>query len=59
MERLKHRVQTAWQALMTDDRNLTSHTYNKEIADRLFTRIPNYAKLLNVWIIRMQTNLKN
>ena len=44
---------------MIDDRNLTSHTYNKEIAERLFSRIPNYTQLLNVWITRMKTNLKN
>ena len=35
---------------MIDDRNLTSHTYNKEIAEALFARIPSYVCLLNSWL---------
>lgn len=42
---------------MIDDRNLTSHTYNQEIADRLFARLSNYTNLLNLWITKMQANL--
>jgi len=32
---------------MVDDRNLTSHTYNEEIAEEIFQRLGNYVKLLD------------
>ena len=31
---------------MTDDRNLTSHTYVEAVAQKIFLRLPTYAKLL-------------
>ena len=31
---------------MVDDRNLTSHTYNEEIAEEIFQRLGDYVKLL-------------
>ena len=31
---------------MTDDRNLTSHTYIEEVADQIFKKIRNYSKLM-------------
>ena len=44
----------AEQALdMTDDRNLTAHTYDEKMAKELAGRIPGYAKLMRVWYERM------
>lgn len=34
--------------LMTDDRNLTTHTYHEEIADEIYHSIREYCKLMNV-----------
>ncbi len=32
---------------MTDDRNLTSHTYREEVAEEIYARIEDYHKLMN------------
>ncbi len=32
---------------MTDDRNLTSHTYHEEVAEQIFSRLKKYHKLMN------------
>ncbi len=39
---------------MVDDRNLTVHTYNEELAEAIFGRIPSYAKLSRHWIEAMR-----
>ncbi len=39
---------------MTDDRNQTSHTYHEEIADEIFSRLNQYAALLNKLSIAMK-----
>ena len=31
---------------MTDDRNLTSHTYIEEVAERIYKRVEDYRKLM-------------
>lgn len=31
---------------MIDDRNLTSHTYNEELADQIYCRLPQYLEVL-------------
>ena len=35
---------------MADDRNLTVHTYNEELALRIFAELGRYAALLARWI---------
>ena len=45
--------ETALAMEMIDDRNLTSHTYNKEVAEGIFARIPGYVELLNLWLTRI------
>ncbi|MBM7867412.1 DUF86 domain-containing protein [Heliobacterium gestii] len=35
---------------MVDDRNLTVHTYNEELAKAIFTKLPRYAALLRRWV---------
>ena len=31
---------------MVDDRNATSHTYHEEVADRIYAKLPDYARLM-------------
>jgi nucleotidyltransferase substrate binding protein (TIGR01987 family) len=42
---------------MTDDRNLTSHTYNEGLAEALATRLPAHAALLRAWSARMRARV--
>lgn len=42
---------------MTDDRNLTSHTYHEEIADEIFSRLKLYASLLNRLSVGMKERI--
>ena len=42
---------------MVDDRNLSVHTYNEELAVALSSRIPGHAALLRNWLSAMQTRL--
>ena len=34
---------------MTDDRNLTSHTYDEVLANEIFDKLPEYYALLKTW----------
>lgn len=43
---------------MVNDRNLTVHTYNEELAIEIFGNIPKYYKLLKDWIERLNSKLK-
>ena len=38
---------------MADDRNLTVHTYNEELARKIFSRLISYAALLGAWLNSM------
>jgi hypothetical protein len=38
---------------MAQDRNLTVHTYNEELADRIYSRLPGYAVLMDHWLEAM------
>lgn len=42
---------------MTDDRNLTSHTYHEELADEIYGKIPDYYALMNKIYSRLQDKL--
>lgn len=44
-------AEMALQAL--DDRNLTVHTYNEDLAEKIATRIPAHAKTLTMWLERI------
>ncbi|RMG21994.1 MAG: nucleotidyltransferase [Methanobacteriota archaeon] len=35
---------------MVDDRNLTSHTYNKSLAEKIYRSLPEYARLMRRWL---------
>lgn len=39
---------------MVDDRNLTVHTYNEELARRIFSRLFEYAELMRSWLRAME-----
>jgi len=39
---------------MADDRNLTVHTYNEDLAKRIFADLDRYAALLERWISAME-----
>jgi len=36
------------------DRNLTVHTYNEELAEEVFSRLPAHAALLKEWLDRLE-----
>jgi nucleotidyltransferase substrate binding protein (TIGR01987 family) len=38
---------------MARDRNLTVHTYNEELADQIYSRLPTYAVLMEQWLAAM------
>ena len=42
---------------MIDDRNLTVHTYNEQIAHRIYRHLPRYMTLLEVWLDRMGSRI--
>ena len=40
--------------MMADDRNLTVHTYNEDLAEAIYSRIVGYAPLMSLWVRTMQ-----
>ncbi|MCS6848591.1 MAG: HI0074 family nucleotidyltransferase substrate-binding subunit [Anaerolineae bacterium] len=40
---------------MIDDRNLTVHTYNEPLAQMIFDRLPQYARLMRMWLNAMNS----
>ena len=39
---------------MVDDRNLTAHTYDETLAEKIFTQLNTYAKLMDNWLDAME-----
>ncbi|SDM70794.1 Nucleotidyltransferase substrate binding protein like [Geoalkalibacter ferrihydriticus] len=39
---------------LVDDRNLTVHAYNEELAKRIFSHLNDYAELMADWLSEMQ-----
>ncbi len=39
---------------MAEDRNLTVHTYNEQLADAIYARLPRYAKVMGSWLAAME-----
>jgi nucleotidyltransferase substrate binding protein (TIGR01987 family) len=39
--------------VMVDDRNLTVHTYNEELAQRIFSSLKDYAEFMAGWLTAM------
>lgn len=42
--------------VMADDRNLTSHTYNEQLANALFQRIHQHAAILQSWLAEIKNH---
>jgi len=42
---------------MVDDRNLTVHTYNEDLAEQIFSRLAGYCTLMNDWLAAMEKQL--
>ncbi len=42
---------------MVNDRNLTVHTYNEEIAVEIHSHLREYYNLLESWIVRMENRI--
>jgi nucleotidyltransferase substrate binding protein (TIGR01987 family) len=42
---------------MTDDRNLTVHTYNEELAKRIFSHLEPYQGLIRDWLDAMERQM--
>jgi len=40
---------------MARDRNLTVHTYNEELAARIYSHLPAYARLMDDWLTALET----
>ena len=43
--------------IMTDDRNLASHTYIEQVAQSIYTKLPVYLKTMNALVHRIATNV--
>lgn len=43
---------------MVDDHNLTSHTYDEELAQRLYQRLPHHLRLLQAWLERLDERVR-
>jgi len=41
---------------MTDDRNLTSHTYVEELAEQIYKKVENYRKLMESILVAGKKN---
>jgi nucleotidyltransferase substrate binding protein (TIGR01987 family) len=44
---------------MVEDRNLTVHTYNQELAEAIYARVPGHARLMARWLDAMSEQLQN
>ncbi len=49
--------QTRCALRMADDRNLTVHTYNEELAERIYAHLGEYAPLLELWVSAMSKQI--
>ena len=43
---------------MVNDRNLTVHTYNEEVANKIHKNLPRYNNFLHQWVERMNGKVK-
>lgn len=40
--------------VMVDDRNLTVHTYNEKLANRIYGRLGDYTQILDHWLLALE-----
>ena len=43
---------------MADDRNLTVHTYNESLAEKMYSRLPGYATVVDRWLHAMESAVR-
>jgi nucleotidyltransferase substrate binding protein (TIGR01987 family) len=44
--------------IMTDDRNLTSHTYIEAVAEAIYGKLPSYLKVMNVLLSNIRVRIE-
>lgn len=42
---------------MTDDRNLTSHTYDRDLAQEIYSRLHGHFAMMEKWLARMMESI--
>ena len=52
-----NKSQTRISLKMALDRNLSVHTYNEELADQMFGRLPRYAEVLDRWLHSLRSGI--
>jgi nucleotidyltransferase substrate binding protein (TIGR01987 family) len=61
-EALKVELLTVSQAetclIMTDDRNLTSHTYIEAVAEAIYKKLPSYLEVMNSLLVNIQARFE-
>ncbi|MHB1682376.1 MAG: HI0074 family nucleotidyltransferase substrate-binding subunit [Bacilli bacterium] len=50
--------ETEYALEMANDRNLTSHTYDRAVAEGIFHRLAGHASLMGLWLERMSEKLE-
>ncbi len=50
--------QTTMALEMIDDRNLTVHTYNEQLAQRIYSHLPRYETLVEAWLAKMESRVE-
>lgn len=51
-------AQTRLAIMMANDRNLTTHTYNEELAISIQRHLPSYAQLMDEWLAAMEARVE-
>ena len=55
---LLNKDQTQTCLRMIDDRNLTVHTYDEELAEKIFSKIKEYAKIMHILLTRIENKIQ-
>ena len=53
-----NRTQTRTCLKMALDRNLSVHTYNEDLANQMFARLPRYATVMDQWLRALQLRIE-
>ncbi len=55
---LLNKDQTQTCLRMIDDRNLTVHTYDEELAEKIFSKIKEYAKIMHILLTKIENKIQ-
>ena len=53
-----NREETSIALDMVDDRNMTSHTYNEGLSERLYKRLEGYARICDIWLTKIEERIR-